>query len=169
MTIVAAWISAETGVGPAMASGSQTYSGICARLAARADEEQQADRRGDAGVRVPDCALAEREDLAVVGGAEGVEDQEDAEDEAEVADAVDDERLLAGVGGEVLVVVEADQQVRAEPDAFPADEHDHVVRPEDEEQHHEHEEVEVGEEARVARLRAPCSRWRRRGSGSRST
>ncbi len=30
MTIVAAWISAETGVGPAMASGSQTYSGICA-------------------------------------------------------------------------------------------------------------------------------------------
>src|SRR5918912_654430 len=30
VTIVAAWISAETGVGPAMASGSHTYSGICA-------------------------------------------------------------------------------------------------------------------------------------------
>ena len=30
--MVAAWISAETGVGPAMASGSQTYSGICADL-----------------------------------------------------------------------------------------------------------------------------------------
>ena len=28
--MVAAWISADTGVGPAMASGSQTYSGICA-------------------------------------------------------------------------------------------------------------------------------------------
>ena len=27
MTIVAAWMSADTGVGPAMASGSQTYSG----------------------------------------------------------------------------------------------------------------------------------------------
>ena len=30
--MVAAWISAETGVGPAIASGSQTYSGICADL-----------------------------------------------------------------------------------------------------------------------------------------
>src|SRR5438093_5619882 len=30
VTIVAAWISADTGVGPSIASGSQTYSGICA-------------------------------------------------------------------------------------------------------------------------------------------
>ena len=30
VTIVAAWISAETGVGPAIASGSQTCSGTCA-------------------------------------------------------------------------------------------------------------------------------------------
>ena len=30
--MVAAWISADTGVGPAMASGSHTYSGICADL-----------------------------------------------------------------------------------------------------------------------------------------
>ena len=28
--MVAAWMSAETGVGPSMASGSHTYSGICA-------------------------------------------------------------------------------------------------------------------------------------------
>ena len=32
MTIVAAWISADTGVGPAIASGSHTCSGICADL-----------------------------------------------------------------------------------------------------------------------------------------
>ena len=32
VTIVAAWISAETGVGPAIASGSQTNSGTCADL-----------------------------------------------------------------------------------------------------------------------------------------
>ena len=32
VTIVAAWISALTGVGPAIASGSQTNSGICADL-----------------------------------------------------------------------------------------------------------------------------------------
>ena len=30
--MVAAWISAETGVGPSIASGSQTCSGICADL-----------------------------------------------------------------------------------------------------------------------------------------
>src|SRR4029077_8962329 len=32
VTIVAAWISAETGVGPAIASGNHTYRGICADL-----------------------------------------------------------------------------------------------------------------------------------------
>ena len=32
MTIVAAWMSAETGVGPSIASGSQTWRGICALL-----------------------------------------------------------------------------------------------------------------------------------------
>ena len=32
VTIVAAWISAETGVGPSIASGSQKYSGSCADL-----------------------------------------------------------------------------------------------------------------------------------------
>src|SRR5262245_42468148 len=32
VTMVAAWISADTGVGPSMASGSQTYSGTCADL-----------------------------------------------------------------------------------------------------------------------------------------
>src|SRR5688572_8680222 len=30
VTMVAAWIKAETGVGPAIASGSQVYRGICA-------------------------------------------------------------------------------------------------------------------------------------------
>src|SRR5262245_23497759 len=32
VTIVAAWISAETGVGPSIASGNQTWSGSCALL-----------------------------------------------------------------------------------------------------------------------------------------
>ena len=32
VTIVAAWISAEIGVGPSMESGSQTCNGICADL-----------------------------------------------------------------------------------------------------------------------------------------
>src|SRR5205823_6087596 len=32
VTMVAAWMRAETGVGPAIASGSQTHRGICADL-----------------------------------------------------------------------------------------------------------------------------------------
>ena len=32
VTMVAAWISAETGVGPSIASGSHTYKGSCADL-----------------------------------------------------------------------------------------------------------------------------------------
>src|SRR5262249_6557546 len=32
VTMVAAWISADTGVGPSMASGSHMYNGICADL-----------------------------------------------------------------------------------------------------------------------------------------
>ena len=32
VTMVAAWMSAETGVGPSIASGSQTNNGICADL-----------------------------------------------------------------------------------------------------------------------------------------
>src|SRR5712664_2492218 len=32
VTIVAAWMRADTGVGPSIASGNQTYSGICALL-----------------------------------------------------------------------------------------------------------------------------------------
>ena len=35
VTMVAAWIKAETGVGPAIASGSQTYNGSCALLPAQ--------------------------------------------------------------------------------------------------------------------------------------
>ncbi len=42
--MVAAWMSAETGVGPSIASSSQAWSGNWAGLAAGAQQEQQADR-----------------------------------------------------------------------------------------------------------------------------
>ena len=73
-TIVAAWISAETGVGPAIASGSHTCSGNCADLPivppnsriAAIDDEQRLDtswlfdeladladvRRGEPGAKI---------------------------------------------------------------------------------------------------------------------
>ena len=45
--MVAAWISALTGVGPSMASGSQVYSGSLRRLGHGADQQQQADDGDD--------------------------------------------------------------------------------------------------------------------------
>ena len=42
MTIVAAWISADTGVGPSIASGSQRCSGICALLPIAASRSSSA-------------------------------------------------------------------------------------------------------------------------------
>src|SRR6202040_3236244 len=51
VTMVAAWIKADTGVGPAMASGSQTYSGICADLPAAPTS-----RRRQMVVRIPTLA-----------------------------------------------------------------------------------------------------------------
>ncbi len=48
--------------------------------------------------------------------------------------------------------IETDEQIRAEADAFPADEHQNVVVRQDEREHGEHEEIEISEEAVVAAL-----------------
>ena len=45
VTIVAAWISADTGVGPSMASGQPDIEGNLRRLAGGADKQQQRDQR----------------------------------------------------------------------------------------------------------------------------
>ncbi len=45
VTMVAAWISAETGVGPSMASGSQVCSRNCADLPIAPMNSKQADQR----------------------------------------------------------------------------------------------------------------------------
>ena len=72
-----------------------------------------------------------------------------AKQEAEVADAVDDEGLLARVGGGVLLEVEADQQVGGESDALPTHKHEQEVLRQHQRQHEEHKEVQIGEEAPV--------------------
>src|SRR5450631_3442155 len=84
--------------------------------------------------------------------AEGFEKQEHSQHETEVADTVDDEGFFPGVGGGLFQEVEADQHVAAQADAFPAYEKQNVVGGEDQDQHEEHEEIEIGEEAVVAAL-----------------
>src|SRR5256885_3211876 len=53
VTIVAAWISADTGVGPSIASGSQTYSGICALLPVAPMNRQNAANQRSLPVAMP--------------------------------------------------------------------------------------------------------------------
>jgi len=127
-------------------------------LAHRADEEAERHeaRQGETGHRGT-CHQTRiggnlREDRAVLERIELGDQREHAEQEGEVADPVDDERLLAGVGWERLVVVEADQQVGAEAHALPAHEHDQVVAAEDQHQHRRHEQVQIGEVAPVPLL-----------------
>src|SRR5262249_47583416 len=118
-------------------------------LTGGSEDEQESDAGEEASL--PLGMLRDRgEDGGEVKRAEVRDEEEHREEEAEVADAVDDEGLLAGVGGGVLLEVEADEEVGGEADALPSDEEEEEVRGEDQNQHEEHEEVQVGEEAPVA-------------------
>ena len=66
-------------------------------------------------------------DLAEGERAEVGQQQKHADQKAEVADAVDDERLFAGIGCRSLLEVEADQQIRGEAHALPANKHQQRV------------------------------------------
>ena len=78
------------------------------------------------------------------------------EHEPDVADDVDHERLDARAGRRRAPVPEADQQVGGGADERPADDQQHEVAGQHQQQHREDEEVQVGEEARRSRGRASC-------------
>ncbi len=75
------------------------------------------------------------EHRAVGQRAELAEDDHEGDQEPEVADPVDDERLLAGGCRRRLLEPERDQKVRRHADEFPPHEEDPEVLPEDEDQH----------------------------------
>ena len=93
-----------------------------------------------------------REDFLHVERADLGPDGHDPEREAHVADSVDQERLLGGDGGAAARIPEADQQVAAQPDQLPAGEHEEEVVRQHQQQHREHEQVQVGEEAPAPRV-----------------
>ena len=114
-------------------------------FAGGADEQQQRRNREHAPARL-DRELRNAEgDLLEIDRMELGEEKERAEDEREVADTVDDERLLGGVRRGLLLVPEADQQVRAEADALPPDEHHRQAGAEDQHQHEGGEQVQIRE------------------------
>ena len=107
VTMVAAWIRAETGVGPSIASGSQVCRPICADLPiAPTNSSMQVDgqRVGTAWPRkmhgaVRDIAAPRRTSASNCSEPKITKTREDAEREAEIADPVDDEGLdRRGIG-----------------------------------------------------------------------
>ena len=58
---------------------------------------------------------------------------------SDVADAVDDERLLPGITGAAAIEVIADQQIRAESHSLPSDKHQQEVAGQNQDQHRKQE------------------------------
>ena len=166
MTIVAAWTSADTGVGPAIASGSHTNSGPWADLPkapsisstgiqvfTASDEPSGPDAEQRTASRVQHAGLIQGSALAVQRERPVLlVDQKQRQDQAEVADPVDDERLLRGVHRHLGRAVVADEQVAAQAHALPAEEQQHEVVGHHQRRHREDEQRDPGEEAGVARI-----------------
>ena len=75
-----------------------------------------------------------------------------ADDHAEIADAIDDERLVGGGRGALPLDVKPDQEIRANADQFPEDEHHHDVARDDDAQHAEAKQRQILEEPMEAAL-----------------
>ena len=116
VTMVAAWISADTGVGPSIASSSQDCSGSCADL-----PHAPSSSSSPSAVITPAAGPAHRvEHAGERDRAELREHQHDRQRQPGVADPVGDEGLLGRDRGGRLVLPEPDQQVRGQADALPA-------------------------------------------------
>ena len=131
--------------------GEPDVQGDLGRLAGTAEEQEEGHRRHDRPAR-HESAGRLGEDGLEIERSETREDEKHRHEKPEVPDAVDDERLLARVGVDLVVEPEADEQVGAEPDPFPADEHHREVGPQDQRQHEEHEQIQIREVARITRV-----------------
>ena len=91
-----------------------------------------------------------RFDAVEAEGFGGGPEQEDADHEPEVADAVSQESFLGRFGSAVFGIPMADQNVGADPDQFPEDEHHGEVVGINDAGHGEEEERQPGEVAGLA-------------------
>ena len=122
-------------------------------LRERAHQDQQAGRDEGSVVEAKGL-LRPGEHSRVVERAGPVEQQEGGDHQADVADHVDHEGLDAGVGGGRAPVPERDEQVGGGAHEGPAHDQQHEVGRQDQHEHREDEEVEVGEVAREAAVAA---------------
>ena len=76
---------------------------------------------------------------------EAGEEEKHPKKKPEVAHPVDHKGLLPCIGSRILLIPETDQEIGTEADALPSHKHQQEVVGQDEVEHHEDEEVEVGE------------------------
>ena len=159
MTIVAAWMRALTGVGPSIASGSQTWSGNWALLPIAPTKSSSAMPVIIHGAIAPDWSAAgsswKRPDRLVVvklSVPTVVQTAMMPSAKPKSPTRLTRNAFLAASAADRRAVPEADQQVARQADQLPGREQQQEVVRQDEQQHAEHEQVEVGEEAPAARV-----------------
>src|SRR5690606_40642264 len=67
------------------------------------------------------------ENFCKIRASEGGDQQEDPQEKSEVPDAVHDKCLFGCIIIRIVLVPEADQEVRTQAHSFPADEHDRIT------------------------------------------
>ena len=118
----------------------------------RPHEHQQAQRQSSPA---RNAAVAQGSSQAIsdaleIKAAGGPEQAEDAKQQTEVADPVDDESLLGGVGSTVAVVPETHQQVGAHAHQLPEHINLEKIWADHKPQHRAAEQGQIGEKAHVA-------------------
>ena len=145
--MVAAWIRADTGVGPAIASGNQVYSGICAALSGCAHKQQQRNHGKEPG----GCFRSLLKYFSKGSGAKLIDHGKYRNQETKIPDAVHDKSFLGRTAVFLVFKPVTDQQIGTESDALPADEQDHKIGSQHQQQHRKNKEVEVTEVFRIGR------------------
>ena len=149
-------MSALTGVGPSMASGSQTWSGTCPDLPTAPAEDEDGDsggdgHAGDGGVSNQRCDGGVFE----ATGALIVKEQRSglrvepyhSEQEGQVADSGGDEGFFCCCCGGWFLIPESDEEVGGEADELPTHEEEQKAVGDDDAEHCACEEREEAEEA----------------------
>ena len=90
-----------------------------------------------------------RADFRELNRPQRAQHQEQSENKSCVTDAVDDKCFLPRVRRRFSQEIKTDQEIAAQPDAFPADEQKKQVVRGDEREHREHKQIQVAEEAVV--------------------
>ena len=131
-----------------MASGSQAASGSWADLPMAANRKQKPMAAASPGDRV----AARARQVGQRGLAGLVHEQGQGGHETEIAHPGHEKGLAPGIHVDELVVPEADQGKRAKPHPFPAQKQEDQIVGQGDDQHEEHEQVEIAEVAGKVRV-----------------